>query len=177
MPALSKVFEKILKIQIQTYLNNFDYLHEFQSGFRSKHSTTTALLKVHDDLLKIIDRKGVAFLLFIDFSKAFDRVSHSKLINKLSLKYNFSIEAAKLIQSYLTGRTQSVFSNFTLSSPVDIISGVPQGSILGPILFSLFINDLPSVLKNCMIHIFADDVQLYLASNSLTVTEMARLLN
>lgn len=177
LSALSKVFEKILKTQMQTYLTDFDHLYEFQSGFRSKHSTTTALLKVHDDLLKKIDRKGVAFLLFIDFSKAFDRVSHSKLIQKLSVKYNFSIEASKLIQSYLTGRTQFVFSNGVISNPVAIMSGVPQGSILGPILFSLFINDLPSVLENCKMHIFADDVQLYLSSNCQPVAEMGRLLN
>lgn len=148
-----------------------------QSGFRKGHSTTSALLKVHDDIHEYIDKKGVAFLLLVDFSKAFDRVSHTKLLIKLSNNFSFSREAVYLINSYLSHRTQVVEIDGVLSRSVEIMSGVPQGSVLGPLLFSLFINDLPTVLKYCMIHIFADDVQLYFCSLNLSVEEMARFIN
>lgn len=155
-----------------------NFLNQFQSGFRKQHSTTTALLKVHDDIAQAIDRKGIAILLLIDFAKAFDRVSHRKLLNKLSSTFVFSSTAVQLIKSYLTGRSQTVFHNREFSSFGEIKSGVPQGSILGPLLFSLFINDLPSVLEYCSIHLFADDVQIYLCSDkNININEMARKIN
>lgn len=175
--ALSKVFERILKCQIQEYVRRFNLLSPYQSGFRSGHSTSTALLKVHDDISQFIDKKGVAFLLLIDFSKAFDRVSHVKLLNKLSQQFHFSRNAVLLIKSYLSLRCQIVEIDGNQSRPIHIISGVPQGSVLGPLLFSLFINDLPSVLKICMIHMFADDVQLYFCSTNIGIDEMVRLIN
>lgn len=97
----------------------------------------------------------------VDFAKAFDRVSHDKLINKLISIFGFSHHAATLIRSYLSGRSQCVFHNGCYSLFEAILSGVPQGSILGPLLFSLFINDLPSILDFCSVHLFADDVQIY----------------
>lgn len=104
-------------------------------------------------------------LLLIDFAKAFDSVVHRKLVNKLSTTFRFSVSATNLIRNYLSERSQAVFSNGILSPFKPIISGVPQGSVLGPLLFSLFINDLPSVLDFCSVHLFADDVQVYLCSN------------
>lgn len=89
----------------------------------------------------------------------------------------FSRSAVRLVQAYLTGRSQVVHVNGELSDNIDIISGVPQGSILGPLLFTMFINDLPSVLKHCKIHMFADDVQIYLYATDLSVSEMSLLLN
>lgn len=177
MCSLSKVFEKIVKTQIQEYIQRFSLLSPYQSGFRSGHSTTSALLKVHDDIHQCIDKKGVAFLLLIDFSKAFDRVSHAKLLHKLSHQFNFSRDAALLIKSYLCQRTQVVELDGSLSNTIFILSGVPQGSVLGPLLFSLFINDLPSILKNCSIHMFADDVQLYICSTDYNTYDLAQLIN
>lgn len=160
------------------FINRMDFLNQNQSGFRKKHSTNTALLKVHDDIAQAVDKKGVAILLLIDFAKAFDRVSHRKLLNKLSSNFIFSNTAVTLIKSYLTGRTQTVFHNMEFSSYVEIKSGVPQGSILGPLLFSLFINDLPSVLEYCSVHLFADDVQIYLCSDkTIDVDDMSRKIN
>ena len=101
LPAGSKVFEKLLKDQMMDYINRLNFIHPFQSGFRSLHSTETALLKVHDDIARSIDKNGVTILLLIDFAKAFDRVVHSKLINKLISQFNFSNSAVKLIGSYL----------------------------------------------------------------------------
>lgn len=177
LSTLSKAFEKILKNQIQTFIDNFDLLCPQQSGFRSHHSTTTTLLAVHDDIHQAVDKKGVAFLLMLDFSKAFDRVSHYKLLQKLSSHFFFSRDAVMLIKSYLQERKQAVFIDGQTSEFIEIISGVPQGSVLGPVLFSLFINDLPCVLKFCKIHLFADDVQIYLCSNNVSITELARLIN
>lgn len=177
LSALSKAFGKILKNQIQSFLNSNNLLSNFQSGFRSGHSTTTAILKVHDDIHEVIDKKGVAFLLFIDFSKAFDRVSHVKLLNKLYSQFFFSRASVKLLQTYLTGRNQVVSVNGTYSQSISILSGIPQGSVLGPLLFTMFINDLPTILKSCKIHMFADDVQLYLSASNLDVPTMARLIN
>lgn len=113
-------------------------------------------------IAKVIDKKRIATLLLIDFAKAFDRVSHRKLLLKLGEVFQFSHAATKLMHSYLTDRSQAVFCNDKLSRFESIVSGVPQGSVLGPLLFSLFINDLPSTLRYCSVHLFADDVQIYL---------------
>lgn len=176
--SLSKVLEKLLKNQMCEYINRMSFLTQYQSGFRRKHSTTTALLKVHDDIARSIDKKGIAILLLIDFAKAFDRVSHRKLLDKLSSKFYFSNTAVSLIKSYLSERTQTVFHNMEFSTFIEIKSGVPQGSILGPLLFSLFINDLPSVLEYCSVHLFADDVQIYLCSDiNINMYEISRKIN
>lgn len=165
--SLSKVFEKLIRSQINEYINEYNFLHPFQSGFRKHHSTDTALMKVHDDISVAIDKKGIAVLLLIDFAKAFDSVPHKKLINKLVNLYHFSDKAAKLLFDYLTERYQAVFLDGFLSSFQLCESGVPQGSILGPLLFSLFINDLPLVLNFCSVHLFADDVQIYFTTDEL----------
>lgn len=178
LSALSKAFEKLIKFQLSDHVNRFDLLHPLQSGFRKGHSTDTALIKVHDDLARCIDRRGVAVLLLIDFSKAFDRVSHVKLLNKLTSSFGLSLTAVSLLDSYLRDRFQTVFHNGFHSAFVEILSGVPQGSVLGPLLFSLFINDLPSVLEFCSVHLFADDVQIYLCSDeNLNIVEMQQKMN
>lgn len=175
--AISKIFERILKNQIQAHIESFGLLHPFQSGFRKQHSTTSAFLKVHNDIHSAIDKKGVAFLFLIDFSKAFDRVSHTKLLKKLSSQFLFSRSAVNLMQSYLTNRSQTVFADGVYSKTSPIMSGVPQGSILGPLLFSCFINDLPNALKYCQIHMFADDVQLYFTLDKGNISWMSRLIS
>lgn len=178
LPSMSKVFEKLIKNQITKFISDHDLLHPHQSGFRTNHSTNTALMKVHDDISRVIDRRGIAILLLIDFAKAFDRVSHSKLVRKLVYKFSFSNSAAQLIKSYLSERQQAVFHNDVFSSFSLIKSGVPQGSVLGPLLFSLFINDLPAMLEFCSIHMFADDVQVYLcAYGDIDMNEVSRKIN
>lgn len=178
LSSTSKVFESLIRDQISEFIDRMNFLSPFQSGFRKRHSTDSALMRVHDDVARTVDGNGVALLLLIDFAKAFDSVVHRKLVNKLSSIFRFSSSAANLIKNYLCNRSQAVFANGIMSSFQPIRSGVPQGSVLGPLLFSLFINDLPAVLDFCSVHLFADDVQVYLCSNGeIDIRSMANKIN
>lgn len=159
--VLSKVLEKLLKKQISAHISSLNLVNEDQAGFRRGQSVKTALLRVYDDIAAFVDRKDKVVLLLIDFSKAFDTISHQRLLHKLQTRFSFSLSAVELIKSYLVGRTQVVRCNDLSSDAVAVTSGVPQGSVLGPLLFSLYIDDLPGVLRYCRVQMFADDVQLY----------------
>lgn len=135
------------------------------------------MMKVFDDIGVVLDKGKPVVLVLLDFSKAFDTICHSKLCTKLQNKFGFSFEATQLIYSYLTERTQCVYNNGSYSSFNPITSGVPQGSILGPIFFALYINDLPNVLKYCKVHIYADDVQLYFDCSDHELNTISRYVN
>ena len=167
LPSLSKVFEHILHDQITLYLDRNSLLNPFQSGFRKNCGTTTALVRIVDDLKLSMDAQSFSILVLLDFSKAFDSIDHRLLISKLDKKFGFESSAVKLIKSYLCDRSQYVEVDKVRSETAMLSCGVPQGSILGPLLFSLFINDLPSVLNDCSFHMYADDVQIY-ASGSIS---------
>lgn len=128
--------------------NNTYQILIFYLRTRMCHSTTTIFIRVHDDIHCVIDKKGLAFLLLTDFSKAFDRVAHAKLIHKLSSQFMFSRSAIRLVQAFLTGRSQVVHVYGELSDNIGIISGVPQGSILGPLLFTMFVRRIPARVQN-----------------------------
>lgn len=160
---LSKVFEKILHRQITQFINNNELLYERQSGFRPGHSCLTALTEVSENIRQELDDGNIAFLVLLDYSKAFDSVVHQILMWKLKHNFNFSTSSVRLLSSYLTERTQSVSFNNKLSSMLSVSRGVPQGSVLGPLLFSLYANDLPQQLSSCRVHLYADDVQLLLS--------------
>jgi len=161
LPSISKVLERMVKWQISEHLKENDLLFEFQSGFRAGYSTASALLKVTNDIRTNLSKNVATVLLLLDFSKAFDSVSHRLLLSKLKARFGFTADAARLIESYLSGRSQSVCVNGFHSQLLGISCGIPQGSVLGPILFSMFINDLPERLKHSESHLFADDFQLY----------------
>ena len=146
------------------YVETENLIHSNQSGFRKGHGTQSALLKIYDDISKNLDKKEVTYMILLDFSKAFDTVSHSILLQKLEHNFDFDRPAVNLFKSYLENRYQCVFLNGIYSEFKPISSGVPQGSILSPLLFSLYINELPNVIKYCNIHLFADDVQIYLSA-------------
>lgn len=177
LPYMSKALERIMHDQINTYLRRFKLLNEKQSGFRQKHSCITALIDVTEDIRDAIDGRNVSFLVLLDHSKAFDTVNHNILCSKLSQNFNFSSTSEKLIKSYLETRFQSVYINNQCSTPRQVPKGVPQGSILGPLLFSMYVNDLPQHVYNCKVHLYADDIQIYLNSSIKYLCENVTKLN
>lgn len=164
LSVLSKVLESLLSRQITDYLDGNGLLSPLQSGFRSGHSCTTAVLKVIDDLRPEYDAGNLSFMCFLDFSKAFDRVDHLILCNKLKYYFGFADTAVQLIEKYLSDRSQKVIVGGRESCLRSVTSGVPQGSVLGPLLFCMFVNDVFNVCRDVRIHAYADDIQLYISN-------------
>lgn len=177
LPFLSKVFEKVVLSQICEHLTTKHLLCSNQSGFRPKRSCKTALIHVVEEIRRALDKNHPTFLTLLDFSKAFDTVDHSILCRKLSKEFKFSTFSTKLIFSYLDGRKQCVTSGERSSGFLNVQCGVPQGSILGPLLFSLYVNELPGVVKHSSVHMFADDVQLLLSCPLNAIDTTISLLN
>lgn len=177
LSAISKIFERLVKNQIVSYISDNSLLSVSQSGYRKGHSPKTAMIKVCDDIGLVLDSGGSVVLLLLDFSKAFDSISHEILCQKLKNQFCFDDNAVRLVCSYLTDRSQTVFVNNELSKFLPITSGVPQGSVLGPILFTLYINDLPMRLTGCQIHLFADDVQIYFNCLGHSTQAVSELIN
>ena len=132
-----------------------------QFGFISGRSTVLQLIRVIDNWTEILDEGGCIDVAYCDFMKAFDKVCHKRLVHKLKL-YNIGTLYSRWIESFLDSRQQKVIVNGVASNPKDVTSGIPQGSVLGPILFVLYINDLPDVIKHGSIpYLFADDTKIY----------------
>ena len=159
LSLLSKIIEKHVAEYLKSYLESHDLLYERQSGFRSKHSCETALTAIVDDWISAIDNNEIIGTVLLDLSKAFDLVSHRLLLEKLRY-YQFSDRSLHWFKSYFDHRSQQVSISGTLSSSKLISSGVPQGSVLGPLLFLIYINDLPLEIKKCIIDKFADDTTM-----------------
>ena len=172
IPVVSKVLEKIVYNQLYHYLDDNKLLLGCQSGFRSLHSTLTVLLEATDAWSVNIDNGLLNGVVFIDLTKAFDTIDHEIILRKMSY-LGVDQAAIKWFSSYLSGRTQRCSVNGKLSTARTLSCGVPQGSILGPLLFLIYINDLPNSLQNAVPRMFADDTNLTLSVKTLTELKLA----
>ena len=136
---ISKIFEKVMYKRIYNFLESHNIISDTQFGFRQNHSTEHALIHFVDFVTKALEDDQHSVGVYLDTKKAFDSVNHSLLLKKL-IKYGIRGKCAELIEDYLKGRTQKVKIGNSLSTPKDITCGIPQGSVLGPLLF-MYIND------------------------------------
>ena len=161
LPVLSKVYEKLVLRQMAEFIDSKHLLPSHMSGFRKGHSTTTALINIRDDIIKAMNRGEVTIMVFADFSKAFDTVHFDIIIRKLHLM-GFSTQFLRWMMSYLTERQQYVQIDDKKSGKLYTNFGVPQGSILGLVLFNLYVADLADELGTvCNCHQYADDTTIY----------------
>jgi hypothetical protein len=170
LSCISKVIERHVHDSLYFFLNDNDLLYEGQSGFRPKHSCSTALTHMTDRWLAALDSGNLVGVVFVDLAKAFDSVNHNILLNKFK-SYGCSPRTVNWFQSYLDNRSQVVHINGHMSKEENILCGVPQGSILGPLLFVLFVNDLHLHLTKCESNLYADDTNIYAEGKSVCELE------
>ena len=154
-----KVFERVMRKKILHHLESNNLLVDQQHGFREKRNCLTQLLHHIEDILQSLENDCNQDVIYLDFSKAFDKVDHNILRHKLS-KLGVRGKFLSWLSAFLSNRTQVVLVKGTKSRPVLVLSGVPQGTVLGPLLFIIFINDITDSIKNSSIKIFADDSKL-----------------
>ena len=174
LPFLSKILEKIVAAQLHNHLTHNSLFEKFQSGFRHGHSTETALVRVTNDLLMAADSGSPSLLILLDLTAAFDTVDHNILLHRLQHTIGLSDNVLNWFTSYLTDRTEHVALGKARSLTHKVICGVPQGSVLGPTLFTLYLLPLGRVISKHGIsyHCYADDTQLYLRTTSTSTTPL-----
>ena len=162
---ISKLIERTVNNQLNEHITSNNLMEPMQSAYGAGHSTETALIKVKADLLNAINNKEVVCLVLLDLSVAFDTVDHQILLERLKNMFGFTGLVINWITSYLSGRFQKVVVGDAKSSSVPLSCGVPQRSILGPILFTLYTTPPGKICTKHGVtyHLYADDQQLYLA--------------
>jgi hypothetical protein len=161
---LSKIIEKVVSIRYKTHININNLDDPFQSAYKDNHSTETGLVRVHNDILRALDRHEAVILVLLDLSAAFDTVDHKILLNTLSQRFGIKGVALSWFQSYVNDRSERVLINGTTSTSHTPTCGVPQGSVLGPLLFSNYTEPLGEVIRKHGLdyQVYADDNQLYI---------------
>ena len=165
LPLILKIFEKVVHDQTQAFLDENKILYKFQSGFRRNFSTDSCLSYLSNKIANSFEFGLHTVIILIDLQKAFDTIDHKILINKLEF-LGFSKNVIIWFKSHLSNRKFKVNLNKTFSEPGRLLCGVPQGSILGPLLFLLYINDMPQAVK-CELLLYADDNCLILQHNDI----------
>ena len=153
--------------QLSQFIERNNILTNYQNGFRPKRSTIQTVFDFTTNLYQINNNNRDTLALYIDYQKAFDTVNHERLIKKFR-ELNFGPEVCAWLYSYLTNRTQKTFVNNTVSSSLPVLYGVPQGSVLGPLLFIVYLNDITNRVHDCKYFLYADDIVLYKDIDSLS---------
>ena len=166
LPSLSKILEKTVYKRLTDYLNKYDILNTSQYGFRHGHSTSMALLDFVERIHEELDRKEYTIGVFLDLTKAFDTVNHNILLDKLE---HYGIRGTPLLwfKDYLTNRKQYVHFQGTNSDMFDITCGVPESTVLGPLLFLIYINDINAASCKLSFTLFADDTNIFNKNSNL----------
>lgn len=174
LPFLSKVLEKVVLSQLLSHLQSNNLSNPFQSAYRTGHSTETVLLRVVNDILTALDNDKLSVLLLLDLSAAFDTIDHDILLSRLHDVFGIRSTALLWFSSYLTDRKQYVKINGSSSPPAPLQFGVPQGSVLGPVLFVLYTTPLSQLISQHSVNhqLFADDTQLLDSATANKLTEM-----
>ena len=140
LPFVSKLIEKSVAVQLVQYIDDNNFDEKLQSAYKKLHSTKTTLLRIHDDILRTVDRGCTVVSLLLDLSAAFDTVGHGLLLPRLNTRFGVKGKVLAWFKSYLTDRSQFFSINGSNSSHSDLMFGVPKGSVLGPILYLLYVS-------------------------------------
>lgn len=174
--AFSKILEKQASTQMKEYFETNNEMDNLQSAYKEYHSTTTALLEIIDSINKALNKSEITILTLLDYSKAFDCANHKLILAKLK-SLGFKDTALNWILSYLSERSQQVITEKGKSKWNYLKNGVPQGSILGPLLFTVLISDVRKSIKFCTHHCYADDTQIYISGKINKINEMVEKIN
>ena len=176
IPFISKLMEKVAVSRVVEHLSNNNLMEEYQSAYRADHSTETALLKVHHDISSALDESHAVALVILDLSAAFDTIDQCQLLSLLNAEFGVHAKALSWLETYLEARTQRVKIDDAMSETIPLTCGVPQGSVLGPVLFTIYTMPMQRIIRKhgVVYHKYADDTQLYVTYKPNVLGDMQR---